>query len=201
MEDTKELITTDDIRSKVYIIRGQQVMLDKDLAEIYGYEVKRLNEQVKRNISRFPEDFMFQLNREEIPEGFSKSQFATLNEKSNRQGSNIKKMPFAFTEQGVSMLSAVLRSSVAIQTSITIMRAFVAMRNYILQSTQVSAELLELRSRLQLVERDCRENLEAMNDLSEDVRKDIDAIYEAIGALSVKLPKIQNPVQKIGFKK
>ena len=66
MEETKELITTDDIRSKVYIIRGQQVMLDKDLAEIYGYEVKRLNEQVKRNISRFPEDFMFQLNREEI---------------------------------------------------------------------------------------------------------------------------------------
>ena len=109
--------------------------------------------------------------------------------------------PYAFTEQGVSMLSAVLRSSVAIQTSITIMRAFVAMRNYILQSTQVSAELLELRSRLQLVERDCRENLEAMNDLSEDVRKDIDAIYEAIGALSVKLPKIQNPAQKIGFKK
>ena len=85
MEETKELITTDDIRSKVYIIRGQQVMLDKDLAEIYGYEVKRLNEQVKRNISRFPEDFMFQLNKEEIPEGFSKSQFATLNEKSNRQ--------------------------------------------------------------------------------------------------------------------
>ncbi len=81
------------------------------------------------------------------------------------------------------------------------MKAFVAMRNYILQSTQVSAELLELRGRLQLVERDCRENLEAVNDLSEDVRKDIDAIYEAIGALSVKLPKIQNPVQKIGFKK
>ena len=105
MEDTKELITTDDIRSKVYIIRGQQVMLDKDLAEIYGYEVKRLNEQVKRNISRFPEDFMFQLNREEIPEGFSKSQFATLNEKSNGQGSNIKKMPFAFTEQGIYMLA------------------------------------------------------------------------------------------------
>ena len=108
MEDTKELITTDDIRSKVYIIRGQQVMLDKDLAEIYGYEVKRLNEQVKRNISRFPEDFMFQLNKEEIPEGFSKSQFATLNEKSNRQGSNIKKMPFAFTEQGIYMLATVL---------------------------------------------------------------------------------------------
>lgn len=83
MEETKELITTDDICSKVYIIRGQQVMLDKDLAELYGYEVKRLNEQVKRNISRFSEDFMFQLNKEEIPEKFSKSQIATLNEKSN----------------------------------------------------------------------------------------------------------------------
>ena len=78
MEETKELITTDDIRSKVYIIRGQQVMLDKDLAELYGYEVKRLNEQVKRNISRFPEDFMFQLNKEEIPEKFSKSRVRTF---------------------------------------------------------------------------------------------------------------------------
>ena len=67
MEETKELITTDDIRSKVYIIRGQQVILDKDLAELYGYEVKRLNEQVKRNISRFPEDFMFQLILREVP--------------------------------------------------------------------------------------------------------------------------------------
>ena len=99
------------------------------------------------------------------------------------------------------MLSGVLRSPVAIRVNRAIIRAFVAMRNYILQSTQVSAELLELRSRLQLVERDCRENLEAVNDLSEDMRKDIDAIYEAIGALSVKLPKIQNPAQKIGFKK
>ena len=136
MEDTKELITTDDIRSKVYIIRGQQVMLDKDLAEIYGYEVKRLNEQVKRNISRFPEDFMFQLNKEEIPEGFSKSQFATLNEKSNRQGSNIKKMPFAFTEQGIYMLATVLRGELAEQQSIFIMRAFKEMRHYIMQNQQ-----------------------------------------------------------------
>ena len=132
MEDTKELITTDDIRSKVYIIRGQQVMLE----EIYGYEVKRLNEQVKRNISRFPEDFMFQLNREEIPEGFSKSQFATLNEKSNRQGSNIKKMPFAFTEQGIYMLATVLRGELAEQLSIFIMRTFREMRHYIKQNQQ-----------------------------------------------------------------
>ena len=136
MEGTKELITTDDIRSKVYIIRGQQVMLDKDLAELYGYEVKRLNEQVKRNISRFSEDFMFQLNKEEIPEKFSKSQIATLNEKSNRQGSNIKKMPFAFTEQGIYMLATVLRGELAEQQSIFIMRTFREMRHYIKQNQQ-----------------------------------------------------------------
>lgn len=147
MEDTKELITTDDIRSKVYIIRGQQVMLDKDLAEIYGYEVKRLNEQVKRNISRFPEDFMFQLNKEEIPEGFSKSQFATLNEKSNRQGSNIKKMPFAFTEQGIYMLATVLRGELAEQQSIFIMRTFREMRHYIKQNKQfITRSEMELLS-------------------------------------------------------
>ena len=136
MEETKELITTDDIRSKVYIIRGQQVMLDKDLAELYGYEVKRLNEQVKRNISRFSEDFMFQLNKEEIPEKFSKSQIATLNEKSNRQGSNIKKMPFAFTEQGIYMRATVLRGELAKQQSIFIMRTFREMRHYIKQNQQ-----------------------------------------------------------------
>lgn len=147
MEGTKELITTDDIRSNVYIIRGQQVMLDKDLAELYGYEVKRLNEQVKRNISRFPEDFMFQLNKEEIPEKFSKSQFATLNEKSNRQGSNIKKMPFAFTEQGIYMLATVLRGELAEQQSIFIMRTFREMRHYIKQNQQfVTRSEMELLS-------------------------------------------------------
>ena len=110
MEENKELITKDETRcvdmenniyNKVYTIRGKQVMLDFDLAQIYGYEVKRLNEQVKRNINRFPEDFMFQLNREEIPAGFSKSQIATLNESGDKRGRNIKKLPFAFTEQGI----------------------------------------------------------------------------------------------------
>ena len=183
------------IQNKIYEIRGQRVMLDRDLAELYQVTTGALNQAVKRNVARFPSDFMFQLTDAETENW--KSQIVITN--SIKMG--LRHNPYAFTEQGVFMLSAVLKSSVAIQTSITIMRAFVAMRNHILQSTQVSAELLELRSRLQLVERDCRENLEAVNDLSEDMRKDIDAIYEAIGALSVKLPKIQNPAQKIGFKK
>lgn len=100
MDKNSEVMTLDNIRNRIYTIRGQQVMLDQDLADIYGYEVKRLNQQVKRNISRFPEDFMFQLSKEEIPESFSKSQFVTLKEKEDRRGTNIKKLPYAFTENG-----------------------------------------------------------------------------------------------------
>ena len=146
MEETKELITTDDIRSKVYIIRGQQVMLDKDLAEIYGYDVKRLNEQVKRNINRFPEDFMFQLKASEITESL-KSQIATLNVSKNKRGMHIKKMPFAFTEQGIYMLATVLRGELAEQQSIFIMRTFREMRHYIKQNQQfVTRSEMELLS-------------------------------------------------------
>ena len=181
------------IQNKIYEIRGQRVLLDRDLAELYQVTTGALNQAVKRNVARFPSDFMFQLTDAETENW--KSQIVITN--SIKMG--LRHNPYAFTEQGVSMLSAVLKSSVAIQTSITIMRAFVAMRNHILQSTQVSAELLELRSRLQLVEHDCRENLEAVNDLSEDMRKDIDAIYEAIGALSVKLPEARKLRKPIGF--
>ena len=105
MAETTELMTVDNICNRVYIIRGQQVMLDYDLAEIYGYEVKRLNEQVKRNVARFPEDFMFQLTKDEIPKSFLKSQIATLNENGNKRGLHIKKFPYAFTEQGIYMLA------------------------------------------------------------------------------------------------
>ena len=111
-------------------------MLDYDLAEIYGYEVKRLNEQVKRNITRFPEDFMFQLTKDEIPEDFLKSQIATLNENGNKRGLHIKKLPFVFTEQGIYMLATVLRGELAEQQSIFIMRAFREMRHYIKQNQQ-----------------------------------------------------------------
>ena len=136
MAECTELMTVDNICNRVYIVRGQRVVLDYDLAEIYGYEVKRLNEQVKRNITRFPEDFMFQLTKNEIPEDFSKSQIATLNESGDRRGTNIKKLPFAFTEQGIYMLATVLRGELAEQQSIFIMRAFREMRHYIKQNQQ-----------------------------------------------------------------
>ena len=136
MEGTKELIITDAIRSKVYILRGQQVMLNQDLAEIYGYQVKNLNQQVKRNLTRFPEDFMFQLTKEEVE--LVKSQFVTsrnINYFEGQEGGR-RKLPYAFTEQGIYMLATVLRGELAEQQSIFIMRTFREMRHYISQNQQ-----------------------------------------------------------------
>lgn len=139
----------ENIENLIHIIRGKQVMLDVDLARLYGVETKRLNEQVKRNIERFPEDFMFQLTREEAES--SRSQFATLNEDGelsrsqfatlNGRGHNIKHLPYAFTENGVAMLSTVLRSQQAININIQIMRAFNAMRHFIATNAQVFQRL------------------------------------------------------------
>ena len=136
MVENTELMTVDNICNRVYVIRGQQVMLNYDLAEIYGYEVKRLNEQVKRNITRFPEDFMFQLTKEEID--FVKSQFATSRNRNMyaRQDGGRRKAPYAFTKQGIYMLATVLRGDLAEQQSIFIMRAFREMRHYIKQNQQ-----------------------------------------------------------------
>ena len=139
----------ENIENLIHVIRGKQVMLDRDLARLYGVETKRLNEQVKRNIERFPEDFMFQLTREEAES--SRSQFATLNEDGelsrsqfatlNGRGHNIKHLPYAFTENGVAMLSTVLRSQQAININIQIMRAFNTMRHFIATNAQVFQRL------------------------------------------------------------
>ena len=121
--DLEQQPATINVESLIKVIRGQQVMLDKDLATLYGVETKALNQAVKRNIERFPDDFRFQLNKEEC----SKSQIVTLNE---GRGHNIKKLPYAFTEQGVAMLSGVLRSPTAVAVNVQIMRAFVKMRHF-----------------------------------------------------------------------
>ncbi|MEY8285348.1 ORF6N domain-containing protein [Lachnospiraceae bacterium 50-23] len=117
-----------DIKSMIFVVRNQQVMIDSDLAMLYQVETKRLNEAVKRNIARFPEEFRFQLTAEETES--LRSQFATLNENDGR-GKHRKYLPYVFTEQGIAMLSAVLRSDVAIQVSISIMKSFVEMRRFI----------------------------------------------------------------------
>ena len=171
------------------------LLLDFDLAEMYGIENRVLKQAVRRNLKRFEgEDFMFELTKDEL----SRSQIVTLNK---GRGSNFKYMPFAFTEQGVSMLSSVLRSDAAIQVNIAVMRAFVAMRNYIATTTTVTAELAEIRAKLALLERTDEDNAEAINDLSEDMRRELDNIYQAIAALSVKTPQARKQPRPIGFKK
>ena len=129
-------LSTDDLKKKVYTLRNVQVMLDFDLAEIYGYEVKRLNEQVKRNAARFPDDFMFQLSREELE--LVKSQFATSRKNNFYKGQEggSRKLPYAFTEQGIYMLATVLKGDIAEMQSIFIMRAFKEMRHFVQQNMQ-----------------------------------------------------------------
>ena len=122
----QQLSVENKVESLIRVNRGQQVMLDRDLAELYGVETRRLNEQVKRNIERFPEDFMFQLTQNEFDN--LKSQFATSS------WGGVRKLPYAFTEQGVAMLSGVLKSSTAVEANIRIMRAFVSMRHFMVNN-------------------------------------------------------------------
>lgn len=180
------------IQNKIYEIRGQRVMLDRDLAELYGVATKVLNQAVKRNIKRFPSDFMFQLSKDEFNN--LRSQIVT-----SRWGGT-RTMPYVFTEQGVAMLSGLLNSDRAIHANIAIMRAFVTMRNYITTTSTVTAELAEIRAKLALLERSNEDNIEAVNDLSEDMRRELDNIYDAIAALSVKPSSTTQPRNPIGFK-
>ena len=131
MEDTTELRIVESIRDRVYMLRGEQVMIDSDLADIYGYELKAMNQQVRRNIDRFPEDFMFQMTRDEVD--LVKSQFVTSRENTffSGQGGGRRKLPYAFTEQGIYMLATVLKGELATKQSIFIMRAFKEMRHFI----------------------------------------------------------------------
>ncbi|MBQ9634650.1 MAG: ORF6N domain-containing protein [Acidaminococcaceae bacterium] len=138
-------------------------MLDSDLAELYGYEVRKLNQQVKRNIDRFPEDFMFQLTFDEVPDRL-KSQIVTLNESGNKRGLHVKKPPFAFTEQGIYMLSTVLRGPLAVQQSIFIMRAFREMRHFIANN----AFLLDRVSKIELKQLEADKKFEQIFDYISD---------------------------------
>ena len=180
------------VQNLIYEIRGQKVMLDFDLAKLYQVETKVLNQAVRRNIKRFPEDFMFQLDNKEFAN--LKSQIVTSSWGGRRTP------PLAFTEEGIAMLSSVLHSDIAIAANISILRAFVKVREYLLMASTVSAEVKELRAKVDLLAMQQEENLGAVNDLSEDVREDIDNLYLAIGELSSRMEeKKREPQRKIGF--
>jgi phage regulator Rha-like protein len=165
-------VSEETIVEKIYIIRGQKVMLDRDLAEMYGVEVKRLNQAVKRNSSRFPEDFMFRLTLEE--NNLLRSQIVTL-----EKGKYSKYSPFAFTEQGVAMLSSVLNSETAIQVNIQIIRLFTKMKHLILDNKDLWMKIEKIEQHL------------VKND------EEIKTIFAYLKKLLIQENKPRNP---IGFK-
>ena len=154
------IIPMETIRGKIYLIRGQKVLLDSDLADLYGVDTKRLNEKVRRNIGRFPADFMFQLGEDEYAS--LRSQIATL--KSGR-GAHRKYLPTVFTEQGVAMLSSVLNSELAVQVNIAIMRAFVQMRELATSSRAVARKLDELEKKYDKHDRQFMDLFDAIRQL------------------------------------
>jgi len=185
------------IQDFIYIIRGHRVMLDRDIAALYGVETKRLNEKVKRNPKRFAgEDFMFQLNKEELNELLSRSQNATLKK---GRGSNIKYLPYAFTLLGVSMLSSVLDSETAIEANRRIMRAFVTFHH--LKSLPPADAYDELKKEIESVRKEMDDILSDQNDINESTRAQLDAISEAL--IELQSSRSQNATMKprrpIGF--
>ena len=154
-----------DIKLMIRVIRGQQVMLDRDLAQLYGVETRRINEQVKRNIERFPDDFMFQLNKEEFEDW--RSHFAT----SNSVIMGARRLPYAFTEQGIAMLSSVLKSQTAVDVNIRIMRAFVSMRRFI----ATNAQLFQRLETIEYHQLEMKQHQEVTDKRIDEVFKRLDA--------------------------
>ena len=165
------------IQHKIYEIRGVRVMLDFDLSTLYGIETRALKQAVKRNINRFPDDFMYILTKTEanylLNIGVSQN---VIPLEYNFGGT----LPMAFTEQGVAMLSGTLRSQQAIDVNISIMRAFVQLRQFLLQNRDIILSIDELRQRVKQLEISGEETLASINDLSEDTRREMDDIYIAL---------------------
>ncbi len=175
------------IETKIYEIRGQKVMLDFDLAEMYQVETKNLNKAVKRNIERFPEDFMFQLTSEEMSN--LRFQIGTSSWGGTRY------LPFAFTEQGVAMLSGILRSPQAIEVNINIMRAFVHMRQYLLSHVS-GQELDKLKQRIEYLEEDTSSDRKSYESQFEE-------LFTAFAKVSAIIQSKTSPLSRVkiqGFK-
>lgn len=194
-----ENITTQTIENKIFTIRGVQVMLDKDLAELYEVETKVLNQAWKRNIERFPEEFCFQLTKEEVEN--LKSQIATLSLESENQilrsqivtlrsgewGKHSKYLPYAFTEQGVAMLASILKSETAVKVSIQIMNAFVQMRHFISANGTLFARLGSVEKKQIETEEKLNRNLLRIDEKLDINEKNFEKVFDALEAAD--LPK------------
>ncbi len=181
------------IQSKIYELRGQKVMLDRDLAQLYNVTTSNLNKAVKRNMKRFPDDFMFQLTQIEFDE--LKANLIFQNGTSSWGGT--RKLPYAFTEHGLAMLSGLLNSDVAIQVNINIMRAFVAVRQMI-AANSVALRLSTLEKNFEELKQDLEEIFTDYNDINEDTCAQLDAINTTLAELQTKTKTTLH--RRIGFK-
>ena len=182
------------IQSRIYTIRGCKVMIDFDLAEMYGIETRVLKQAVRRNIDRFEgDDFMFELTPNEVQE-FSRSQFVTLN---RGRGSNLKYAPFAFTELGVAMLSSVLNSKTAIEINRGIMRAFVTVRQIMLNPPMNS--VAELQTEIRELKKYMDEVLTDQNDINDDTRTQLELINQTLAEMQANNNAINKSRRQIGF--
>ena len=212
METNLLIHNADDLKSKIHIVRGLQVMLDSDLAEIYGYSTKRFNEQVKNNKERFDEDFMFQLTKSEH-EKILRSKFLTLESggilRSNfstlelEQGKYTKYLPYAFTEQGIYMLMTVLKGDLAVQQSKALIRIFKQMKDFIVenQNTINQRDYLSLSLQTAQNTRDMLEIRQSLSELDEKVADSVDKIGECVtkSELSNIFLDFSKPVTKTGW--
>lgn len=179
------------IQNKILDIRGQKVILDRDLALMYGVENRVLNQAVKRNIERFPNDFMFQLDTQE----FENWKSQTVISNSDKMG--LRKRPFAFTELGVAMLSSILKSPTAIQINISIMRAFVMMRQMVTNAK--NAPVAQLEQKIDKLAMYVEDVLKDQNDINEDMQMQLDNISEVIAELQASKALSNKPRKRIGF--
>lgn len=197
------------IQSKIYEIRGQRVMLDFDLAALYHVTTGNLNKAVKRNIKRFPPDFMFQLTKEEFLKlksslifqiGISNDSTLTHNGITSTGRGGTRTLPYAFTEQGLAMLSGVLTSDIAININISIMRAFVEFRHMAatLSLPSTNADVAQLRKDFEELKLDIEDILHDQNDINEATRAQLDAISTALSELQSKEPR-KRERRPIGF--
>ena len=185
MEFDNNVVSTEVIKSRIYEVRGRRIMIDSDLAELYGVETKNLKRAVRMNIERFPDDFMFELTKEEYD--FLRCNFFTLK---NGRGQHSKYLPYAFTQEGIAMLSGLLRTPIAIQVNINIMRAFFQMQQALIMMSDTKLQLEQIRSEIKQLRIDMDETLRDQNDINEILSKEQDNI-------SVQLENINDAIAQL----
>lgn len=185
IEKTELIVSTEAIKSHIYELRGRRIMIDSDLAQLYGVETKNLKRAVRMNIERFPEDFMFELTKEE--HDFLRCNFFTLK---NGRGQHSKYLPYAFTQEGIAMLSGLLRTPIAIQVNINIMRAFFQMQQALLTISNTNLQLEQIRSEIKQLRIDMDETLHDQNDINEMLSKEQDNI-------SIQLENINDAIAQL----